>query len=65
MTKGLVSIITPTFNCDRFIGETIESIQNQTYINWELIIIDDCSNDNTEDVVENYKKKMRGLDTTN
>lgn len=57
MTKGLVSIITPTFNCDRFIGETIESIQNQTYVNWELIIIDDCSNDNTEDVVENYKKK--------
>ena len=42
MEKGLVSVIMPTYNCAKFIGETIESIQEQTYNNWELIIVDDC-----------------------
>ncbi len=54
MTKGLVSIITPTYNCARFIGETIESIQAQTYTDWELIIVDDCSTDNTAEIVGKY-----------
>ncbi|WP_303815064.1 glycosyltransferase family 2 protein [Selenomonas ruminantium] len=52
--KGLVSIITPTYNCGRFIGETIESVQKQTYTNWEMIIVDDCSTDDTKSVVEKY-----------
>ncbi len=51
---GLVSIITPSFNSADFIGETIESIVAQTYKNWELIITDDCSTDNTVEVVERY-----------
>lgn len=51
---GLVSIITPTWNCAKFIGETIRSIQNQTYENWELIISDDCSTDLTREVIEPY-----------
>lgn len=51
---GLVSIITPTWNCAGFICETIRSIQAQTYVNWELIISDDCSTDNTYKVVEPY-----------
>lgn len=51
---GLVSIITPTWNCAKFICETICSIQAQTYENWELIISDDCSTDNTYKVVEPY-----------
>lgn len=54
MKEGLVSIIMPTYNCAKFIGETIESIQSQTYSSWELIIIDDCSIDNTKEVVERY-----------
>ena len=52
---GLVSIITPTYNCWRFIAETIESVLAQTYPNWELIIVDDCSTDKTKDVVEKFK----------
>lgn len=51
---GLVSIITPTWACAEFIGETIKSIQAQTYQNWELLIQDDCSIDNTDKVVEPY-----------
>lgn len=50
----LISIITPTYNCGRFIGETIESVLQQSYKNWEMIIVDDCSKDNTEDIVKIY-----------
>lgn len=55
--SGLVSIITPTWNCGRFIAETIESVLSQTYENWELIIVDDCSTDNTKEIVERYRKQ--------
>ena len=51
---GLVSIITPTWACAGFIAETIRSIQAQTYTNWELLIQDDCSTDNTREVVERF-----------
>ncbi len=50
----LVSIIMPTYNCAQFIGKTIESVLTQTYVNWELIIIDDCSADNTKEIVSRY-----------
>lgn len=51
---GLVSIITPSYNCSAFIGETIESIISQTYKNWELLITDDCSTDNSLEVISEY-----------
>lgn len=54
MEKGLVSIITPTYNCAQFIGETIRAIQAQSYDKWEMIIVDDCSTDNTDEVVKKY-----------
>lgn len=50
----IVSIITPTYNCGKFIAQTIESVLNQTYLNWEMIIVDDCSTDDTQSIVEGY-----------
>ncbi|MBE6219451.1 MAG: glycosyltransferase family 2 protein [Rikenellaceae bacterium] len=49
-----VSIITPTYNCARFIEETIKSVQAQTFTDWEMIISDDCSTDNTKEVIAPY-----------
>ncbi len=54
MTKGLVSVIMPTYNCAKFIGETLDSIKAQSYENWEVIIVDDCSKDNTKEIVDKY-----------
>lgn len=57
MSEPLVSIITPTYNCGKFIGKTIESVQMQTHKNWEMLIVDDCSTDDTETVVNAYCNK--------
>lgn len=50
----LVSIIMPSYNTGSFIEETIKSVLAQTYTSWELIIVDDCSTDNTDEVVGKY-----------
>jgi len=50
----LVSIITPTYNSEKYISEAIQSVQKQTYRNWEMIIVDDCSSDNTIAIVEQF-----------
>ena len=55
MVEGLVSIIMPSWNTGRFIAETIQSVIDQTYPNWELLIVDDCSTDNTDAVVTSFK----------
>ena len=57
MTDPLVSIIITLYNRENYITDTIDSILNQTYENWELIIINDCSTDNSLNTVINYKKK--------
>ena len=54
--SDLISISTPTYNCENFFLETIKSVQTQTYHNWELIIVDDCSTDNTSQIVHNISR---------
>ena len=54
MYKEKVSIITPNYNGSRFLNETIESVLKQTYTNWELIIVDDGSTDNSKEIVSSY-----------
>lgn len=49
-----VTVVTPTWNSAKYIHETIESVQAQTYQNWEMIIVDDCSTDNTVEIVKQF-----------
>lgn len=52
--KSIVSIITPSYNSLKFIAKTINSVLDQTYQEWEMIIIDDCSSDASIDIIEKY-----------
>ena len=54
MQQPLVSVITPTYNSEVFISETIESVRSQTYTNWELILVDDASSDTTVEILKKY-----------
>ncbi|MCU5326114.1 glycosyltransferase family 2 protein [Bacillus cereus group sp. BfR-BA-01428] len=51
-----VSIITPSYNSEEFIKQTIKSVVKQTFQKWELIVIDDCSQDNTREIVKAYEE---------
>ncbi len=57
--KDLVSIITPSYNSANFIGATIDSVIIQTYPNWEMIIVDDCSTDNSIEIIQKYVAQDR------
>lgn len=51
LQQGLVSIITPVYHAERFIEQTILSVQAQTYQDWEMILVDDCSNDRSGEII--------------
>jgi glycosyltransferase involved in cell wall biosynthesis len=57
MTEGLVSVITPCYNSAKYIAQTIESVLAQSYQNWEMIVIDDCSVDDSVKIVSAYQEK--------
>lgn len=60
----LVSIITPVYNAEKFLDDTINTALNQTYEDWELILINDCSTDNSKKIYEKYKddKRIKWID---
>ncbi len=57
MEDPLISIVMPAYNAEKYIDKSIESVLNQTYRNIELIIINDCSKDKTEEIIEKYCKQ--------
>jgi len=59
--KMLVSVIMPTFNCGNFIKESVESVINQTIKDWEIQIVDDCSTDNTYEVLKPFLEKYSNI----
>jgi glycosyltransferase involved in cell wall biosynthesis len=59
--NNLISIITPSYKSERFVSQTIKSVLAQTYKNWEMIIIDDCSPDNSNIEIEEYIKKYNRI----
>ncbi|SDG62744.1 Glycosyltransferase involved in cell wall bisynthesis [Prevotella communis] len=61
MSNDLVSIIMPSYNCGRFVEETIRSVQAQTYQNWEIIFMDDCSKDDTIHKVSAMRDKDKRI----
>ena len=63
MDNELVSIITPSYNSSQFIKECVSSVLRQTYRNWELIIVDDCSRDNSRNIIRDLAKKDTRINT--
>ena len=52
--KDLISIVLPVYNGETYLSQSIESVLAQTYTNWELIIVDDCSTDHTSTISKKY-----------
>jgi glycosyltransferase involved in cell wall biosynthesis len=59
--QPFVSVLTPTYNLERFLAECIESVLNQTYTNFEYIIVNNCSTDGTQELVERYARLDRRI----
>jgi len=55
--KPLISVVMPAYNAQKYIRSAIESILNKTFKNFELIIVNDCSKDNTLKIIETFSKK--------
>ena len=57
----LISIIVPVYNAEPFLTDTIKTAQDQTYKNWEMIFVDDCSKDNSVKVIQKAMKKDKRI----
>ena len=58
-SSALVSIAMATYNGEKYVAEQLESLVKQTHKNIEIVIVDDCSTDNTVSVVKEFQKKIR------
>ena len=54
--RPLVSVIMPAYNAEKYIAEAISSVLSQSYTNWQLLILDDCSTDHTAEIAEYFEK---------
>ena len=63
--NDLVSIIVPVYNASKFLDDTVNSVLNQTYTNWELILVNDCSTDNSVEIIKKYAKKDKRIKLVN
>ena len=59
--SSLVSIITPSYNSSKFIKDCVASVFSQTYKNWEMIIVDDCSKDNSKEIISELSTKDKRI----
>ena len=59
--EDLVSIVIPVYNAEKYLDETINTFLNQTYKNWEAIFVDDCSTDNSREIINKYRKKDKRI----
>ncbi len=57
MKTPLVSVITPVFNAANYLQDALKSVQNQSYTNWEHILVDDCSEDNSPEIIKAFAKE--------
>lgn len=57
MSEHLVSIVTPVYNAEKYLEDTIVSVKKQTYKNWELLLVDDCSKDSSADIINKYAQE--------
>ena len=60
----LVSVIMPTYNCGKYIAQSLDSVISQTITDWEVQIVDDCSTDNTAEVIKDYLEKYPNIHYT-
>lgn len=56
-----VTIVMPLYNCELYVAEAIDSVIAQTYTNWDLIIVDDCSTDRSAEIVKEYECKFENI----
>ena len=55
--KGLVSVVIPTYRGERFIGEMLDSVSGQTYLDWEVIVVEDGSFGDVQEIVEKFAQR--------